>query len=53
MTKSDKLINLSGIIYDAVMSICEDIMEDDNELERVARKVQLYYESLIEERYGV
>lgn len=53
MTKSDKLINLSGYIYDQVMSICEDVMEDDNELEKVARKVQLYYEKIIEERYGV
>ncbi len=53
MTKSDKLINLSSYIYDQVMAICEDAMEDDNELERVARKVQLYYESLIEERYGL
>lgn len=53
MTKSDKLINLSPVIYDSVMSICEDAMEDDNQLESLARKIQLYYEKLIEERYGV
>lgn len=53
MTKSDKLINLSGNIYDQVMSICENAMEDDNELEKIARKMQLYYEKLIEERYGL
>lgn len=51
MTKSDKLINLSGYIYDQVMSICEDVMEDDNELEKIARKVQLYYEKIIEELF--
>lgn len=53
MTKSDKLINLSGYIYDQIMSICEDAMEDDSELEKMARKIQLFYESIIEERYGV
>lgn len=46
--KSDDLINVSHKIHDAVMETIIDILGDDPQADDIARKVQLYYESLVE-----
>lgn len=52
MSKLDDMIGLSPIIYDKVMEVCEDTVLDDNELEDIARKVQLHFEDLVHKKYG-
>lgn len=52
MSRYDELMKLSYKIQDAVMEICEEAMGDDNELDVVGRKMQLYFEEVVELRYG-